>query len=251
MSCNFPPVCCLTKPRQALRAFLPFATIAICLALISANAQPASIRAGDTSLSASPADGKLAITLAGTARNITSDGELWYFRVFDADTAKRNTNPLHGQESIYWGDTWKPSHATITASQAQLTEQRQGNNRLILRYRHPLAEVELTYTVTPESVTFAGMIHNLGTDPICDFCIVPGVQFQLEQGETIIAPDQTWQGVEYSQVFSFSWGITSAWNGFLIRETNGRGFTAFDSVQDIDREYLPNSCDLQGDGSRL
>ena len=225
--------------------------MAICLALTAANAQQADIRAGETALLASPADGKLAISLAGTARKFLVDGELWYFRVFDADTAKRNTNPLHGQESVYWGDTWKPSHATVTSSQAQLTEQRQENGGLILHYRHPLAEVELTYTVTPESVTFAGQIRNLGTDPICDFCIVPGVQFQLEQGETIIAPDQTWQGVEYSQVFSFSWGITSAWNGFLIRETNGKGFTAFDSVQDIDREYLPNSCDLEGDGSHL
>ena len=251
MSCNFPPVCFLTKPCQALRAFLLFATLAICLALSEANAQPADISAGETSLQASPADGKLAITLAGTARKITSEGELWYFRVYDADTAQRNTNPLHGRESVYWGDTWKPSHAKVSSRQAQLTEQRQENGRLTLRYRHPLAEVEVTYTITPESVTFAGQIHNLGTDPICDFCIVPGLQFQLAQGETIIAPDQTWQGVEYTQVFSFSWGITSAWNGFLIRETDGRGFTAFDSAQDIDREYLPNSCDLQGDGSNL
>lgn len=203
---------------------------------------------GKTSLLLDTVSGNLMITLDGTSKYFASSDVFWSFNLFDEDTAKRNDKPLHGQ-GIYWGNTWSPSHKTITSQNAKLLNVTKVENILTLKYHHELAEVDVRYEIKNRAVFVSGKIKNLGKEPICDFSIMPGLVFALKGNESILIPDQTLQGVEYSKVFSLSWSLTSAWNGFLIRQENNKGFIAFDDIQDIDKEYLISGSSLKGDAS--
>ena len=233
---------------RLLRDFCLFFMALCCLGTVNA-AEKYELRQGDTAIFADPATGTVKISLAGTEKQFSSSGVLWSFKIFDADTARRNTRPQKETRSVYWGDVWKPSFNEVNSKQAKLTGVEKANNTLTLKYRHELAEVSVCYEIKNNAVIYSGKIKNLGKEPICDFAVLPELYFELNKNETLIAPDQSCQGAEYSSVFTFSWSLTSAWNGFLIRELNNKGFIAVDNVQEIEKEYLMSSSSLRGDKS--
>ena len=201
---------------------------------------------GNTILTVDPVKQTCSIQIGGSDRVLKNNGQFWYFRVFDAAAKKRNTFPLKGKGS-YCGIPWVNSSNVIFSKAARLTGKEYKNNSLVLKFTHPLADVEVTFELKPESVAVSGKITNKGDDPICDFTAVPNLCFSLKDQETLIAPDAIYNGVEFSRVFSFSWSMRYAWDGCLIREKDG--FFAFDNVQDIDRQYLAGGGAVIGDKS--
>ena len=79
--------------KKNIRIFLSFfATFCCCVSAFCAGGKY-ELRNGKTSLTVDTVKGTVDISLDGTAKRFTKRGDLWNFRIFDADTAKRNTNP--------------------------------------------------------------------------------------------------------------------------------------------------------------
>lgn len=203
---------------------------------------------GETVLTIDPEKQTCSIKIGGSDRILKNDGQFWYFRIFDEKASQSNTFPLNGS-GTYCGIPWVNSSNVIFAKDARLTAKTFQDNCLTLNFTHPYADVKVLFELGENHVAISGKITNKGKDPICDFTAVPNLYFSLEKGETLIAPDATYNGVEFSQVFNFSWSMLYAWDGCLIREADNRGFFAFDNIQDIEKNYLAGGGAVLGDSS--
>lgn len=215
-------------------------------------AAPLEYSEGGSGIGIDPAAGTFRLKIKDSSRTLESTGPLWSFRLFDAEARKRNTRPLHG-EGVYYGIPWSEAPTLVSSKDARFLGSEYRDKRLTLRYSHPLADVELYFDLADSGVTVSGRLTNRGETPVCDFSAVPGIRFRIGEDETVIAPDPLFNGVEFSRVFSFSWGMCYAWDGFLIRDAGGRGFLAFDNAQDIERRILASGGAIWGDpsGKRL
>lgn len=208
---------------------------------------PVEYKAGENRLVIDPEQGNFTIFVRGCQQPLKSTGPLWSCGLFDERAKELNTNPLRGSGS-YCGDVWRDVPTVITSSDAQLTASDFRNGKLTLQYHHSAVRVELFFELTPEEVAVSGQLTNLSDTPVCDFSAVPGIGFTLAKEESVIAPDPLFNGVEFEKVFNFSWQMSYAWDGFLLRQRNG-SLLAFDNVQKFEREVKVNAGAILGDRS--
>ena len=106
--------------KKNIRIFLSFFALFCCCVSAFCAGGKYELRNGKTSLTVDTVKGTVDISLDGTAKRFRKTGDLWYFCIFDADTAKRNVNPARETRLTYWGNTWKPSRKIVTSGEAEL-----------------------------------------------------------------------------------------------------------------------------------
>ncbi|MBR2425972.1 MAG: LamG domain-containing protein [Lentisphaeria bacterium] len=193
---------------------------------------------GRIRMTTDPKTGSFTLIIPESGRKISSAGmPLFSFRLFDENARKANNKPLNGK-GHFWGTPLVMNGKEITSSDCKfLRMERPADNRAVMVWQHPAAEVKVFFEVTEHGLKQYAELTNTGKDPIYEF-VSFSASLDRKQNEHVVVPFPPRIGLEFSKLISYTWAMNYAWDGFIIRKKDG-GLLAFDRCQDIEKQILP------------